>query len=95
MAPSCCVCTGFQITLGHTGTSCRRSQRQGYRAISLTLRGYEPASIPADGDYTMETIATDILAVIDSLRYRPRASDWPRLGRGCGLRRSRCRTRAV
>ena len=39
----------------------------GYRAISLTLRGYEPGAIPADGDYTMETIATDILAVIESL----------------------------
>jgi len=43
----------------------------GYRAISLTLRGYEPGSIPADGDYTMETIATDILAVIDSLDNSP------------------------
>ena len=29
----------------------------GYRAISLTLRGYEPGSLfRADGDYTMETI---------------------------------------
>ena len=43
----------------------------GYRAISLTLRGYEPSSIPIDGDYTMETIATDILAVIDSLDTDP------------------------
>ena len=43
----------------------------GYRAISLTLRGYEPGSIPDDGDYTMETIATDILAVIDSLDTGP------------------------
>ncbi len=43
----------------------------GYWAISLTLRGYEPGSIPADGDYTMETIATDILAVIDSLATGP------------------------
>ena len=43
----------------------------GYRAISLTLRGYEPGSIPGDGDYTMETIATDILAVIDSLHAGP------------------------
>ena len=43
----------------------------GYRAISLTLRGYEPGSIPGDGDYTMETIATDILAVIDSLNAGP------------------------
>ena len=43
----------------------------GYRAISLTLRGYEPGAIPADGDYTMETTATDILAVIDSLDTGP------------------------
>ena len=43
----------------------------GYRAISLTLRGYEPGAIPADGDYTMETIATDILAVIESLDNCP------------------------
>ena len=43
----------------------------GYRAISLTLRGYEPGSIPVDGDYTMETIATDILAVIESLDMAP------------------------
>ena len=43
----------------------------GYRAISLTLRGYEPGSIPGDGDYTMETVATDILAVIDSLDTGP------------------------
>ena len=43
----------------------------GYRAISLTLRGYEPDSFPADGDYTMETIATDILAVIESLDIGP------------------------
>ena len=43
----------------------------GYRAISLTLRGYEPGAIPADGDYTMEAIATDILAVIESLDTGP------------------------
>jgi pimeloyl-ACP methyl ester carboxylesterase len=43
----------------------------GYRAISLTLRGYEPRSIPTDGDYTVETIATDILAVIDRLDTGP------------------------
>lgn len=43
----------------------------GYRAISLTLRGYEPGAIPADGDYTRETIATDILAVIESLDTGP------------------------
>ena len=39
----------------------------GYRAISLSLRGYEPSSIPADGDYTVESIAADIIGVIDQL----------------------------
>lgn len=43
----------------------------GYRAIALTLRGYEPSSLPDDGDYTMDTIATDILSVIDSLNKGP------------------------
>lgn len=43
----------------------------GYRVIALTLRGYEPGSLPEDGDYTMETIATDILSVIDSLNEGP------------------------
>jgi pimeloyl-ACP methyl ester carboxylesterase len=39
----------------------------GYRGVSLTLRGYEPASIPADGRYDLETIAGDVLAVVDQL----------------------------
>lgn len=41
--------------------------KAGYRAISVNLRGYEPESIPADGDYTMESIAGDVLAIIDQL----------------------------
>jgi len=51
----------------------------GYRTISLTLRGYELTSIPADGDYTIETVATDILAIIDSLdagRVHLMGHDW-------------------
>ena len=43
----------------------------GYRAISLTLRGYEASSLPADADYSMEAIAADILAVIDSIGEGP------------------------
>jgi pimeloyl-ACP methyl ester carboxylesterase len=39
----------------------------GYRGVSLTLRGYEPGSIPADGRYTLEAIAGDVLAVADQL----------------------------
>ena len=41
--------------------------KAGYRAISVNLRGYEPESIPDDGDYTMESIAGDVLAIIDQL----------------------------
>ena len=43
----------------------------GYRAISLTLRGYEGASIPPDQDYSVEAIVTDIVAVIDALGHNP------------------------
>lgn len=59
----------------HGFPDCARSYRAqlpalaaaGYRAVSLSMRGYEPDSIPADGDYRLETIATDVLAVIDQL----------------------------
>jgi len=43
----------------------------GYRGVSLTLRGYEPGSIPADGRYTLEAIAGDVLAVADQLDRKP------------------------
>jgi pimeloyl-ACP methyl ester carboxylesterase len=39
----------------------------GFRAVSLALRGYEPASIPGDGDYTLGAIADDVIAVVDQL----------------------------
>lgn len=41
--------------------------KAGYRGISLALRGYEPSSIPANGDYTVESITTDVIAVLDQL----------------------------
>ena len=43
----------------------------GYRGISLTLRGYEPNSIPADGDYSIETIAGDVVTLIRTLDESP------------------------
>lgn len=43
----------------------------GYRAISLALRGYEPASIPENGDYTVESLASDIVAIVDQLGSDP------------------------
>ena len=43
----------------------------GFRCVSLSLRGYEPGSIPADGSYTLEAIAGDVLAVADQLDAGP------------------------
>jgi pimeloyl-ACP methyl ester carboxylesterase len=43
----------------------------GFRAISVTLRGYERSSIPENGDYSVEAIAADICAVIDQLDLGP------------------------
>lgn len=39
----------------------------GYRAVSVTLRGYEPSSQPTDRDYSLETIAQDTVAFLDEL----------------------------
>ena len=39
----------------------------GYRAVSVSLRGYEPSSQPADGDYSLESIAHDVISFIDQL----------------------------
>lgn len=40
----------------------------GYRAVSVTLRGYEPASQPADGSYQLEDLARDVVAFLDQLQ---------------------------
>ncbi|CAN0589496.1 unnamed protein product, partial [Ectocarpus sp. 12 AP-2014] len=39
----------------------------GYRALAVTLRGYEPQSIPEDGDFSEETLGRDVLNVLDAL----------------------------
>ncbi|MBE9537915.1 MAG: alpha/beta hydrolase [Proteobacteria bacterium] len=39
----------------------------GYRVLVPTMRGYEPSSIPADGDFTLASIAGDIIAWLDEL----------------------------
>lgn len=40
----------------------------GYRAVALTMRGYEPSSQPADEDYSQATLATDVVAALDALK---------------------------
>lgn len=39
----------------------------GYRAVAPQLRGYEPSSVPADGDYHLTALADDVLAWLDEL----------------------------
>jgi pimeloyl-ACP methyl ester carboxylesterase len=39
----------------------------GFRAVSPFLRGYAPSSIPADGDYSTDTLGDDIAALIEAL----------------------------
>ena len=39
----------------------------GYRVIAPTLRGYEPSSQPEDNDYSVTTVAGDIIAWMDQL----------------------------
>jgi pimeloyl-ACP methyl ester carboxylesterase len=41
--------------------------KAGYRAVSVSLRGYEPASQPGDNDYSQNSIAADIVAIVDEL----------------------------
>jgi pimeloyl-ACP methyl ester carboxylesterase len=33
---------------------------QGYRAVSVSLRGYEPSSQPVEGNYSLESTANDV-----------------------------------
>lgn len=39
----------------------------GYCVVAPMMRGYEPSSQPADGDYSIETIANDVIAWMDQL----------------------------
>ncbi len=43
----------------------------GFRVIAPTMRGYEPSSIPADGDYFSIRMAEDVAAWVDQLDAGP------------------------
>ncbi len=43
----------------------------GYRCVAPMMRGYEPASQPADGDYHAIRMAEDVAAWIDELGVQP------------------------
>jgi len=39
----------------------------GFRAVAVAMRGYEPSSIPPDGDYRAAALADDVAAWMDAL----------------------------
>jgi pimeloyl-ACP methyl ester carboxylesterase len=43
----------------------------GYRAVAATMRGYEPAAQPAEGDYHAIRMAEDVAAWIEQLDTKP------------------------
>ncbi|MFZ1742954.1 MAG: alpha/beta hydrolase [Pontixanthobacter sp.] len=43
----------------------------GFRAVAVTLRGYEPGSQPANGDYSMAALVADVCAIADQLSSGP------------------------
>ncbi len=43
----------------------------GYRAVAPTMRGYEPSSQPADGDYHIVRMAEDVVGWIEDLGGEP------------------------
>jgi pimeloyl-ACP methyl ester carboxylesterase len=45
--------------------------RAGYRAVAPTMRGYEPSSIPPDGDLHVLRLAEDVEAFVDELGAGP------------------------
>lgn len=43
----------------------------GYRAVAVSLRGYEPSSQPPDNDYTMQALVGDVIAWAHELSDDP------------------------
>jgi pimeloyl-ACP methyl ester carboxylesterase len=41
--------------------------KAGFRAVAVTLRGYEPSSQPADNDYSVASLAEDVRGWMDAL----------------------------
>ena len=42
----------------------------GFRAVTINMRGYPPSSMPSDGNYSVRRLAGDALALIDVLQVK-------------------------
>lgn len=58
---------GFPDTAYGMGAMVDELASAGYRAVAPFLRGYAPSSLAADNDYSLPTVARDIVALIDVL----------------------------
>ncbi len=58
---------GFPDSIASFDTQLPAFAGAGYRAVAMSMRGYEPLSQPADGDYHAIRMAEDVVAFIDQL----------------------------
>lgn len=58
---------GFPDTPETFASQVRALAAAGYRAVAPAMRGYEPGSQPADGDYHAVRMAEDVVAWLDQL----------------------------
>lgn len=58
---------GFPDTRDSWRHQLRAFAAAGYRAVAVAMRGYEPGSQPADGDFSLEALAGDVNSWISEL----------------------------
>jgi len=58
---------GFPDTAYTFAAMAEKFSEQGYRIVAPFMRGYYPSEQAPDGDYTLPTLARDVLALIDAL----------------------------
>lgn len=77
--PEVLLLHGFPDTAWSFLPVMRQIADAGYRATAVFMRGYAPSALAPDDDYRIETLASDVLGVLDALDA-PRAAvvghDW-------------------
>ncbi|HUS28878.1 MAG TPA: alpha/beta hydrolase [Kofleriaceae bacterium] len=58
---------GFPDTAHTWDRTIKELAAAGFRAVAPFMRGYAPTEIPADGDYSVDTLGRDALALIEAL----------------------------
>ena len=58
---------GFPDTAHTWDRAMRELAEAGFRVVAPFMRGYHPTAIPADGKYDTDTLAKDVIALIEAL----------------------------